>query len=323
MNRCFLRFGQPGAGLAKTPSMERLLLALLLSFSSSIALAALYDVGKVPAHLKPSGFERGRAAALEIPAANDDQGCSATIVSNQGHVLTALHCLPQCIRLTEGKTVSSFRYTVPDHQAVKAGKATCRVPFAQEGRNLGSHSVTVVAVGAGYVYAVKPKNLAKELDKKPERRAAFSQLIEAGVGIPGDFAILSVPGLAGRSCVRTSGRTASVNESVWNIGYPDTRNRAAFSPGSVTYAPIGKVPSQVISGQQGASLVTRRTGALISTIEAHAGSSGSGMLSSQGELLGVVNAAGGNSYASSITNIVSSASAMYGVGVVSQAFNCQ
>ncbi len=292
-----------------------------------LASADLYRLDKVPANLKPPTFDRGRAAALEIRADGDEFGCSATIISNQGHVLTALHCLPQCVKLTEGKSVKNFRFTMPDHQQVRSGKANCKLPFAQEGRELGSLPSQVVAAGAGYVFAVDIENLKKELDKNPDRRVAFSRLIEAGVGITGDYAILRVPSLAGRTCAKTSGRTAAVNESVWNIGYPSTRTGATFSAGRVTYAPVGKVDSTVTSGQQGSTLVMRRTGALITSIEAHAGSSGSGIVSYHGDLVGVLNAAGSkagsSSYGSSISYVVSTATANYGSAVVANAFNCQ
>ncbi len=285
--------------------------------------ADFYKPGKVPAAIKPSALERGRAAALEIKAEGKELGCSATIISNRGHVLTALHCLPQCVTLTKGKSVKSFQFNVPDHQQVRSGNASCKLPFSQEGRTLGRLRSQVVAAGAGYVFAVDLKNLKKELDKYPERRDSFSQLIQSGVGITGDYAILHVPDLAGRTCMKTSGRTPSVNEAVWNIGYPSSRSGAAFSAGKVLFASAGKVDSTVISGEQGASLVSRRTGALISSIEANKGSSGSGMFSYQGDLVGVLNAANSSSYGSSIAYVVSTATANYGAAVVANAFNCQ
>lgn len=292
-----------------------------------LASAELYRLDKIPSNIKPATFDRGRSAALQIQAEGDEFGCSATIISNQGHVLTALHCLAQCVKFTEGKSVKSFRFTMPDQQQIRSGKANCKLPFAQEGKKFGSLAVQVVAAGAGYVFATDTENLKKELDKNPDRRAAFSQLIEAGVGITGDYAILRVPGLAGRTCAKTSARTASVNESVWNIGYPDTRSGAVFSPGRVSFAPVGKVDSTVTSGQQGANLVMRRTGALITSIEAHPGSSGSGVVSYQGDLVGLVNAAGtkagSSSFGSSISYIVSTATVNYGSAVVASAFNCQ
>lgn len=306
--------------------MIRLISSITLLFPL-LAFADLHRLDKVPANIKPATFDRGRAAALEIRADGDDLGCSATIISNQGHVLTALHCLPQCVRLTEGKSVKSFRFTVPDHQQVKGGKANCKLPFAQEGKKLGNLASQVVAAGAGYVFAVDIENLKKELDKKPERRAAFSQLIQAGVGIPGDYAILRVPGLAGRTCANTSSRTATVNESVWNIGYPSNRSGAAFSAGKAIYSPVGNVDLTVISGQQASTLVMRRTGAIITSIEAHTGSSGSGIISYQGDLVGVLNAAGtksgSSSFGSGIAYIVSTATENYGSAVVANAFNCQ
>lgn len=302
--------------------MKRLIASALMLFPM-MAAADYYKLRKVPAHLKPPSFDRGRAAALEIPSVGGEFGCSATVISNQGHVLTALHCLPQCVKFKEGKSVKNFRFTVPDHDQVRAGKANCRLPFAHEGKSLGDELSQIVAVGAGYVYAVDFENLEEELKEHTERQAIFSQLIESGVGITGDYAILRVPGLAGRTCVKTSGRGALISETVWNIGYPSKRSGAAFSAGKVIYAPVGKVDAKVTSAEQARSLVTRRTGAVISTIEAHKGSSGSGMISYGGDLVGVLNAAAGSSFGASIAYVISTATANYGSSVVANAFNCQ
>jgi len=222
--------------------------------------------------------------------------------------------------------IKSFQYVSPDTNQIKNGKAKCSLPFAQEGNRLGTLSAQVVAAGVGYVLAAKPKDLAKELDEHVERRALFSQIIDAGIGIPGDFAILHIPKLAGRVCAKTLGRAPQVNEGIWNIGYPGSRDgAAAFSNGSVTSALVGKPNYEIKSGAQGWPLIFRRHGMFVGTIEANEGSSGSGVFSYNGELVGVLNAAqlGGKSFASSIKNVIDYTTANFGATVTAQSFNCQ
>lgn len=303
--------------------MVRLIISIFL-WLPTIALADFYRLSSVPASLMPAGFDRVRAAALQIRPYSGELGCSATIISNAGHVLTALHCLDRCVEFEKVKGINNFRALVPSKQQILAGKAACSVPFYQENRGLGNLNARIVAAGPGYVFATDPGNLRKELDKYPERRPVFSQLIEAGIGIPGDFAILYVPSLANRVCAKTSAKAARLNERVWNIAYPGSfEDTAVFSHGLVTYSAVSKVSSQVSSGSQAAALLTQRNGMFVSSIGGNDGSSGSSIHSYQGDLVGVLNAAGSKRYASRIDNIINSASVNYGAAVVAQSFSCQ
>lgn len=305
----------------------KLLILSILTLFSTVALADFYKPDKVPANLKPQGFDRGRAAALEIEPTGDELGCSATIVSSYGHVLTALHCIPKCVKLNTVKSIKSFQYRTPDRQYISARKATCSLPFAQEGRRLGNLKAEVVAAGVGYVLSSDAKNLAKELDKYPERRTIYSRIIEAGVGVPGDFAILLVPALANRTCAKSAASAPNVAEAIWNIAYPATKTGAVFSYGQVTYALKEKANYEVKTGAAAAALRVQRNGMFISNIDSNEGSSGSGVQSYQGLLVGVLNAADksmkGGRYSSSIDYIKQYTGASFGASVLAQSFNCQ
>lgn len=281
--------------------MKRETFAIVILFLSLIASADFYRPDSVPAGLMPPGYARGRAAALYIDPESNSLGCSATLISSQGHVLTAAHCLPQCLGFKSHGDISNFRYSQPNQQSILSGKANCSISFQQEGRTLGSMRAQVVAAGAGYVEFSDGERLAKELDKDPKKKATFIQLMKAGVGISGDFAIVRVPGLAARTCAQLANRSAQLGEFVWDISYPAPSHRpnglgapggeAVFSGGQVTWVKTSPTNYDVQTGAQASTLRTNRNGIIQSSIDSNEGSSGAGLLSSNGEVLGLYNSA--------------------------------
>lgn len=297
-------------------------------------MADFFRPNEVPTSLKPSGFNQGRAAALMI--ATSERGCSATIISRDGHIATALHCIRSCMSFNKVSSLKGFKAVAPDMRAVQGGKANCRLEISQEGRSLGNVKAQIVAVGAGYVEETKIDDLRKAVDRKPETKQAFSSLMSAGVGIPGDYAILKVPNLANRTCVRVASEPLR-GTRIWNIAYPAQTSRAGgrgtpgniavFSSGAVTRGSINHASELVTDGRDAAARLTARPGIVISSVDSNEGSSGSALLNEAGDIVAILNSmgkdAGAPRYSVTLERVRAEVSSRFGSNVAAAAFNCQ
>ena len=287
--------------------MRALLLAFLL-----VSLAARAGEFEAPPPSAPGANPFVRMV-FNSPNPSNPSSCSHTLVSNEGHILTALHCITACLEGAgrfENDAYVRFgirRHDVPgtiykhnpfvvyEINEEKLAEMSCELDEGQGGERARAR---ILAVGArGYV----PNYLQYDFRAKhPEPYEEIRRQGYTGVGDVGDFALLQLeaPPAAARAyeffraegqCLPLDPAGASPGETVWNYSYPHLGTRKGMD--KFAYLPLasaGKVfTRQSHPAFQEESLSDIDARFLYASTDVEIGSSGSAQVSARGKVAGV------------------------------------
>lgn len=265
--------------------------ALGCSVLAAEALSSEFqDLETVDAAHRPAIFDKVRGATFQL-----DGKCTATFVSNDGYVMTAMHCLNGLVDREYLEDMKFVLYT--SNKEAIGHKYMVNISF--EGKQ-SEVRATLIETGKGFVDQINPiyaftKNSEKYLDIMEEKYYAAE-----------DYAILKLD-LENTPCLPVASKPAAVGDFVWSIAYPArfsaikgrplwTGKSAAFTSGRVTNGLLenaslaerlkGTSPEyqQAYLSVEGATLNEDN---LTASVDALAGASGGALLNGDGEIVGI------------------------------------
>jgi hypothetical protein len=235
-----------------------------------------------------------RATVLIEKTSSGDSRCSGVVVSREGHILTARHCLQQCLIQTEVFTPKRSKHGVDffELNRTKLGTAVCDAVI--DGT---STRIRVVATSPGLIVPADYKSFET---LEPE---TYQALRERGFTSQGDFAIVQPETqLSGKSCAQLSAVPAKRGDHVATLGFPSETFRpdGANSDGESLFVSSGVVvpgigensclQSSDLSAYKMATLERsfNEDSAILSTVDGVEGSSGSPLINARSEVVGVL-----------------------------------
>ena len=182
--------------------------------------------------------------------------CTGTIISNSGHVLTAMHCFQDCLKSNGSFSVSKISNDSGfDYYArIKQEKLpTCNIRYKdynfKEGDDLNSDleltQAKIVATGAGKIL-LNPTDpeIDSIFDFHKRNTSLFSKLREKGIGrLIGDFVIFQSNAFKSKSCSKVSNERLKDNQLL-SISFPNytySRNEGVNPNGRSQYMSLGSI----------------------------------------------------------------------------------
>lgn len=291
--------------------------ALLLA-SPAHAGASLFQRRTTPTGIflpltEPSALaaEKQKEIAPLLPAVFsadfDKMNCTGTYISNQGHFLTADHCIQSCFALGADweKYVEYISYEDPDMistsggyqhpeyfvfkrfrtDAIKRDNIHCEVKI-----NGVKKTARLVAAGKGRLFPYSPDRL-----KSPKLRSQYRELQDQGVWAASDFAVLQLIDQPKTQCLPLGSRAPEIGEKLRAISYTciSAHSQPQNPGGDVPFYTEGIVATpDFYVGQNGRDMLTDGStpkNTFWSNLAAESCSSGSSALGSDGTILGVFN----------------------------------
>lgn len=250
-------------------------------------------LGQTRITVSPSDYESfvQKAYAFRKHAKNSivplDNGCSGVLVSDEGHILTALHCVGiyAAIGKQIGVALDAEGQQLPLSMAVGNPEAIgrnfeLRTPLYLEPEDL--NPVQIIAIGKGWAeFNAAWRSL--DLNSKEIKSARENY---------GDFAVIKLKKIPlGHACVRIANDIPPNKQLVWVSGYPSI----STSPG--LYLGVGRVYSDFANAKRDFLYPVRSTEMLdalttteqsfVSTTLTGVGFSGGGLFNTNGQLIGI------------------------------------
>ncbi len=218
--------------------------------------------------------------------------CTGTRVSNQGHILTARHCLNACLIQSDSIRAEALfpeegwrspnLYHFTDERDVHCEAEINGVPKVFE----------VLAASTGFMTPSEQGSLSLYASELHQR------FLDSGYFHNGDFALIKVAEFESSRCLQVSDQELSLSAPVHYFGYPGDssgRPERRNSDGESFYQGEGEVISSIlenpcIKGSEEA-LINRydRDELILSTVDILPGASGSSLLNHRGEIVGLLN----------------------------------
>ena len=262
--------------------------------------APFHSPEQIPTEDLPKNFSNLEKAFIST---TDGESCSATFISNHGHILTALHCLALPFQWVEAiKGAWLLKPDVGDNKTF-LGKEGWGSFFSIAYSPIKlttpeTFNPQLVLTGKGYFGVLYEDKAAAH---EPEK---FSQLAAEGYIATEDFAIIKIS-LENTPCVPVSEESPLPGDQVWSVGFPlpvDNRPRKsggeAVSIGTITngfddIAPGEREldPSLSPNVLNILKKALNHPNGFYSTLDVFFASSGTGVVnSSNGKLVGIINA---------------------------------
>lgn len=152
------------------------------------------------------------------------KSCTGVQISRQGHVLTARHCIESSVAQAE---ILAKAQSIPftNSEQVASAPSLERIDYNSEvlrsqlqipvGLDGGTVYGTVYSVGPG---ELNPRFTSEILD--PSARETHARLADLGYSDGGDFAIVLIPALKDRKCLKLATQPIELGESVQTVSYP-------------------------------------------------------------------------------------------------------
>lgn len=224
-----------------------------------------------------------------------DGRCSGVVISNQGHILTARHCLQKCM-FQQGLFQNISEQSATEYQVTnkdKLGQLACEVSIDGQ-----MNSVILEATSPGLITRFNSASL------QALNPSLFKKLVSEGFTSRGDFLVLRpAHPLKGKKCRALASSDAAVGADVVTIGYPGATARTSGfnSDGVHATKSEGQISSGIeenlcLSELSNRDSILMQIGirfnedtAVMSTVDAVAGASGSPLFDGQsGDVLGVL-----------------------------------
>ncbi|HLE01315.1 MAG TPA: serine protease [Bdellovibrionota bacterium] len=274
--------------------MNKLRLAVTVAITCFCSLATadegFYNWTELKPENTPANADRLARASIFITP-----HCSGVVISPDGYVLTALHCVESCFSKLDGTLDQGLAAVEQDDEprpfyyifSVQNQRPEKVVCSKLSSPGLGLSNPRLVATGRGYAYFDDSKAMQ------------FSQsLFDRFVSTQDDFALLKFETELPLTCVKPASRPASTGDRIWAIGYPraTTRSNGHGSDGKSQLVSYGTVYDGLEHNTAYRSLppaVYARlrefngTQNIISGMDIFIGNSGSMAANESGELVGI------------------------------------
>ena len=198
--------------------MKSFLIVILIIFTS-IARSAFYNSDQLPN--KPQKLKNAINSTFYLNVDASDNHCTAFAISNNGYVLTNLHCLRSCFANGSEYYSADYYKKTEDLGVFDLWEVKSNYPKNQICRNYTSFDNNkyftepqIVTLGAG-----KGSFEEKELSQIP--KAIFNKIIK----VSEDYAILKYDQVIAEPCIKISKAVKIQNENLWLIGYPKKSDR--------------------------------------------------------------------------------------------------
>lgn len=249
--------------------------------------------GNLAAEMGWQPVESGSQAAKAIVRIKSQFGtCTGTRISTQGHVLTARHCLNQCL-INSGQVEPEVLF--PDQRGsyqlyhIRLNpRARCR--FEIDGVE---KEVQVIAAGVGFMIPSEERALPR-YDETLHR-----SLVERGFIQRSDYAVIREIGPQSSECLHLSENDALPEELVHYMGYPGaSTGRGEFdSDGSTLLQGRGEVVTSILesscieevsSTEEELRFSYEQPEQILSSVDLLPGASGSALLNSNNEIVALL-----------------------------------
>lgn len=209
-------------------------------FDRLVTRGGFYRPENVPLH--PQNFERAARASVRLPAGGT---CSAVILSNDGYVATALHCIQDCLKdawdykpdVKLSRFVSDGVYKVLGIHEQSAPRMDCPAMHGPDYWiwDYGLSDAKVVWIGSGMLN----NNESRLADIPADEFAKIKNLNE-------DVVILKYNHreTASLPCVPTVKEVVPAGKPVWAIGFP-VRGPGFEQSGYNEFVSLGRVRASI------------------------------------------------------------------------------
>jgi len=258
-----------------------------VAFSQPTPDIALTNWNELPVVLQQN-LKRSRAAAVQVDFEQGEQ-CSGTFISSDGQLLTAGHCASSCLASAASsyyRANAPLDYLSDDHEIQSVPYPREVLKGARCGAILnGKHKVlTFLGGGKGSLSPFFMQEL-----ENPSNKANWLKAVSEGYGPGGDFALFQVEHGETTPCLPLGAENVEAPE-VYSIAstcivgnfYRGERN------GSIMFYSRGHVLAEEEPGNK---LLPGGLSTLNSSLHAEICSSGSGVITPEGVLVGVTSQA--------------------------------
>lgn len=280
--------------LLRSLSVLALSTALSLSVWADGANSEYRDLETVDVESRPAAFEKVRKASFQI-----GRGCTATFVSNDGYVLTALHCLQLDLSSKfQRETFNDMKFSILKFDQQLIGHTFDTTVF--DGESSKDVQFTVVATGKGFFGSI---NYIAAFKANPEK---YYDVMEEGYGPAEDYAVLKL-NLENTPCLSLATEPVEVGDFVWSIGFPIrvaiggrplwSGKHEAYSSGQITNGPvddeINKINLEGTSEEYqkaylGVVGAISNEETLTASVDGLGGGNGGSVVNKKGEIVGVL-----------------------------------
>ena len=275
--------------------MKIFLIVILIIFTS-IARSAFYQPEQLPN--KPQKLKNAINSTFYLNVDDSDSHCTAFAISNDGYVLTNLHCLRSCFDNGSKYYGADYYKKIEDLGVFNLWEVKSNYPKNQICRNYTSFDNNkyftephIVTLGAG-----KGSFEEKELSQIP--KAIFNKIIK----VSEDYAILKYDQVIAEPCIKISKTKKVESENLWLIGYPKKSDRqdgfdsdglhqyvsTGFRRKSIKEDPYLKTIFKTKKEWNLESSMYDRHQFLLTDIDSLGGNSGGPIINSNGELEGLL-----------------------------------
>lgn len=281
--------------------LARLIAILVLTVGTAVGFSAwaeglsseFRDLDSVDAAHRPTAFDKVRNATFQI-----NESCTATFVSNEGHVLTAMHCL-KARMVMPSERFNDMKFTLYKLEKEMIGmKVNLSMSFDRKKET--DVTATIFGGGKGFVTGIEP---IKAFKANPNK---YLDLMEEKYGAAEDYVILKLD-LENTPCLPVATEPVAVGDPVWSINFPWrdagvqgrpswTGTGAAFSSGQITNSLLDNTSlAELLEGasaeyQQAFVNVEgamNNADTLTASVDTLTGASGGALLNEQGEIVGI------------------------------------
>ncbi len=235
----------------------------------------------VDATLLPAVLTKASPYAIQLNIEKNDISCSGTIVSPDGYVLTALHCIASCLT----NPMIEKTIVLPSGQ-IATGVELSRSPrnYCDFGQQLGQAEV----IALGTTKMIETASMQKVALFSMEDFVFLKKLGFTAPAGSGDFAILKLQNMSSLQCAKISRRPLIENETIWSLSFPKFAREENNSIKGQAYYTEGLIKFNFFEVGSFYSNLYNDPGMFWSTTDAEGGSSGSAVYSTESdEILGI------------------------------------
>jgi hypothetical protein len=219
--------------------------------------------------------------------------CTGSLISKEGHLLLAKHCIEEAVSLSQdvGQRLASPLLTTPDFFFSLKSLSKFDA-YIYNNNNIGQNLEVPVKVDRSIYYAkiiatgagnLSPRFSDSLENPQPETLKDYIKYTEEGFSLGGDFAIIKIPELRGKSCYRLSSQKVLPSTKLHSVGFPCWKEESKDWP-QVRWTNM----SQLFAKGEMMGRLYIPKGSIISKLEIEKCNSGSPLLNAANEIVGVI-----------------------------------